>query len=111
MKQAGTPTRPREMRLLNVEPPGDAAVGTSSLKIISSMVSPIPITFRIPIFCYACFENANLPLFSDIATMYVLFFKKKNRHSRAGSSLELRLFINEIRILERVYYQKVSATL
>ena len=44
-----TPRRPRVIMELNVEPPGFAAVGCSFLKMMSRIVSPIPITFLISI--------------------------------------------------------------
>ena len=46
MKVALTPARPKEMTPLKTEPPGTAPIGWSFLKMISRMVSPIPITFR-----------------------------------------------------------------
>ena len=44
---AFTPHRPSDTIALNELPPGTALMGCSSLKIMSSTVSPIPITFRI----------------------------------------------------------------
>ena len=37
---------PSEMMALNTEPPGTALMGCPFLKMMSSVVSPIPITFR-----------------------------------------------------------------
>ena len=47
MKEALTPERPSETRALNDEPPGTASIGLPPLKMMSSTVSPIPITLRI----------------------------------------------------------------
>ena len=47
-----TPIRPNETMPLNTEPPGTAAEGWSPRKMISRIVSPIPITFRIVILIF-----------------------------------------------------------
>ena len=46
MKVVFTPDRPNEMMALKAEPPGTALTGLLSLKMMSSVVSPIPITLR-----------------------------------------------------------------
>lgn len=47
MNRVGTPSRPSVIMELNVEPPGTACVGRPFLKMMSKMVSPMPITLRI----------------------------------------------------------------
>ena len=46
MKVVSRPALPSEMMALNAEPPGTALMGCPFLKMMSSVVSPIPITFR-----------------------------------------------------------------
>ena len=52
IKQMGTPIRLSETMPLNTEPPGTAAVGCSPRNMMSSMVSPMPITLRIAILIF-----------------------------------------------------------
>ena len=47
MSEALTPARPNDISALKTEPPGTALTGSSSLKMMSRTVSPIPITFLI----------------------------------------------------------------
>ena len=52
MKETGTPRRPNEIRPLKVDPPGTAVWGWLFLKMMSRMVSPMPITFLILFICF-----------------------------------------------------------
>ena len=52
MNEALMPERPGEMMPLNTEPPGTAPMGCSFLKMMSSTVSPIPITLRMISFLF-----------------------------------------------------------
>ena len=55
INEAFTPARPNEMTALNDEPPGTASIGLPPLKMMSSTVSPIPITLRIVFVVYILF--------------------------------------------------------
>ena len=67
INEAFTPARPNEMTALNDEPPGTASIGLPPLKMISSTVSPIPITLRIVFVVYILFLVAKISLFGDNA--------------------------------------------
>ena len=54
------PNRPKETRPLKVDPPGSAVWGRVFLKMMSRMVSPMPITFLIIVYE---FNNAQKYLF------------------------------------------------
>lgn len=64
MKRTSTPNRPNETNPLNTDPPGIAAWGWFPRKIISSIVSPIPITFLMfpHLFCICFSWKSNLLL-------------------------------------------------
>ena len=55
INEAFTPARPNEMTALKDEPPGTASIGLPPLKMMSSTVSPIPITLRIVFVVYILF--------------------------------------------------------
>ncbi|CUQ46155.1 Uncharacterised protein [Segatella copri] len=67
INEAFTPARPNEMTALNDEPPGTASIGLPPLKMMSSTVSPIPITLRIVFVVYILFLVAKISLFGDNA--------------------------------------------
>jgi hypothetical protein len=55
------------MTALKDEPPGTASIGLPPLKMMSSTVSPIPITLRIVFDVYILFLGAKISLFGDNA--------------------------------------------